>query len=262
MSTLNIVIVVASMVPLLRGHSTDRVLFCNWAIYMLLFFAGLLMLAFPSARLVALGSDFATVSRVGFTLLMLLFSLQAARWSGETPHRLVGLFLFVPEAISALVRYIVVPLALHRSGIEMSAFIPYAGIGIIFVLIVAILAFLANLLLGQMGAGGTTTESATIGKPNGPEGAAPRVAEAPAVMSDVAALNQIARDYGLTARETQAASYISKGYSLEKTAELLGVSINTVRTHTRSVYTKLGIHARQELIDVLDDTKARSRRDA
>ena len=44
--------------------------------------------------------------------------------------------------------------------------------------------------------------------------------------------------------------YVSQGYSLEKAAGMLGVTINTVRTHMRSIYAKLGIHNRQDLIDM------------
>ena len=63
---------------------------------------------------------------------------------------------------------------------------------------------------------------------------------------------RLAATYGLTAREVESAAYVARGYSLEKTAELLGISINTVRTHMRSVYGKLEVHSRQELIDLVD----------
>ena len=35
----------------------------------------------------------------------------------------------------------------------------------------------------------------------------------------------------------------------------LGVSWNTVRTHSRNIYTKMGVHSRQELIDAVDDMR-------
>lgn len=92
-------------------------------------------------------------------------------------------------------------------------------------------------------------------EPTPASGPAPESPTAPS--RDEQALDRLALTYGLTAREAQTASYVSKGYSLEKTAELLGISINTVRTHMRSVYGKLAVHSRQELIDLLDEQATR-----
>ena len=36
-------------------------------------------------------------------------------------------------------------------------------------------------------------------------------------------------------------------------ADKLQVSWNTARTHTHNVYVKLGVHSRQELIDLVDE---------
>lgn len=117
-----------------------------------MFFAGLLGLSFAGGTLASLGSDAATVSRACFTLPMFLFALEARQLTSLDPAQLLGLFLLMTEALSGLVRYIMVP----------------------------------SLLM------------------------------------------------------------------VEKTANMLGISINTVRTHMRSIYNKLAIHSRQELIDLLD----------
>ena len=63
-------------------------------------------------------------------------------------------------------------------------------------------------------------------------------------------VERISAEYGLTPREADVVRYVSQGYSLKRAAELLGVTINTVRTHMRSVYAKLGIHDRQQLIEL------------
>lgn len=54
--------------------------------------------------------------------------------------------------------------------------------------------------------------------------------------------------YSLTDRETDIAFLLIEGYSVKLTAEELGVSPNTVRTHIRSIYEKMDVHSRDDLI--------------
>ena len=58
--------------------------------------------------------------------------------------------------------------------------------------------------------------------------------------------------YGLTPREVEVMIYISKGYSKSHIAEKLFISQNTVRDHAKHLYAKLGIHSRNELLELLD----------
>lgn len=248
MSAANLVFALVSIALLWRGVDVRKVLFWNWTACMALFFAGLLGLSLAGGTLASVGSDVATVSRVCFTLLMFLFALEAQRWTSAGTVRLLGLFLLLPEALSAFVRHIVVPPLLASTGMEPLAAASYAGMAIVLVLIVAIVVVLGNLLLRQVE---PRAEEAAFPAAS-PIGATDAALQAPSPDARGAALARIARDFGLTAREAQTASYVSQGYSLEKTAELLGISINTVRTHMRSVYGKLAIHSRQELIDLLD----------
>ena len=59
------------------------------------------------------------------------------------------------------------------------------------------------------------------------------------------------RDYGLSARETEVCELIARGRSVAAIAEELFVSENTVRTHSKHIYTKLDIYSRQELGELL-----------
>ena len=58
--------------------------------------------------------------------------------------------------------------------------------------------------------------------------------------------------YGLSAREAEVAEFIARGNTVAHIAELLFVSENTVRTHSKRIYVKLDIHKRQELIDLVE----------
>ena len=59
--------------------------------------------------------------------------------------------------------------------------------------------------------------------------------------------------HGLSTRETEVMELIARGNSMASIAERLVISENTVRTHAKHIYTKLDIHRRQELLDMLHE---------
>ena len=65
----------------------------------------------------------------------------------------------------------------------------------------------------------------------------------------VSALQQV---YRLNDREAEVTDLIVHGYTVPRIAETLFVSENTVRTHTKRIYTKLDIHKKQELIELVE----------
>lgn len=61
-------------------------------------------------------------------------------------------------------------------------------------------------------------------------------------------LSHVADEKELTARETEIVLLISQGYTSKTIAEMLYVSPETVRTRTKRIYRKLGVHNRQDII--------------
>jgi DNA-binding CsgD family transcriptional regulator len=57
--------------------------------------------------------------------------------------------------------------------------------------------------------------------------------------------------FGLTASERDIAQALSSGFTAEAVAHKLQISIKTVRTHIRHVYSKLGVSSREELFHKL-----------
>lgn len=53
--------------------------------------------------------------------------------------------------------------------------------------------------------------------------------------------------YKLTAREHEVLVMLSKGYTIEQTAEMLKIAVETVRGYVKSLYAKLGVNNRAEL---------------
>ena len=64
------------------------------------------------------------------------------------------------------------------------------------------------------------------------------------------------QSHGLSLRETEVMELIARGNSMAAIAERLVISENTVRTHAKHIYTKLDIHKRQELLDMLHQLDA------
>ena len=52
----------------------------------------------------------------------------------------------------------------------------------------------------------------------------------------------------LTDREQEILSFLSKGYRYKEIADVLCISIETVRTHIRNIYEKLHVHSRTEAL--------------
>lgn len=62
----------------------------------------------------------------------------------------------------------------------------------------------------------------------------------------------VRRAYRLSARETEVMELIARGNTVARIAEQLIVSENTIRTHSKRIYTKLNIHKRQELLELIE----------
>jgi DNA-binding CsgD family transcriptional regulator/MFS family permease len=63
----------------------------------------------------------------------------------------------------------------------------------------------------------------------------------------------VGQHFRLTAREIEVMELIARGNSVARIAEELVVSDNTIRTHSKRLYVKLGVHKRQEILDLLKE---------
>lgn len=65
----------------------------------------------------------------------------------------------------------------------------------------------------------------------------------------------LAERYNLTERERQTASLVAKGYTAKRVAEALTVATSTVQGYSKSIYRKMGIHRKDELIEAVRKTE-------
>ena len=87
--------------------------------------------------------------------------------------------------------------------------------------------------------------------PASPGPAAPEAAD-----PIVAGVARVAERYRLSAREAQVCEYLARGRSQTYIRDALLLSKNTVATHVRRIYTKLDVHSKQELIDLVENPDA------
>ena len=91
-----------------------------------------------------------------------------------------------------------------------------------------------------------------------PRQAAPNSpAQAPATHADLIGqrCEKLAQEYGLTRRECEILGLLVRGRSKAHIAEAFIISENTVRGHVKHIYAKLGIHNKQELLDLFEATE-------
>lgn len=66
---------------------------------------------------------------------------------------------------------------------------------------------------------------------------------------------EVSERHGLSSRQFEVLCLIAQGRNAEYVAHALVISVSTVQTHIRNIYQKLGVHSRQELIDLIEGTK-------
>ena len=63
------------------------------------------------------------------------------------------------------------------------------------------------------------------------------------------ACGRLAEDRGLSRREREVLLYLAQGYTSPYIAQALFISDSTVRSHTKSIYRKIGARSRTEVIE-------------
>ncbi|MDO5358305.1 MAG: helix-turn-helix transcriptional regulator [Slackia faecicanis] len=71
-----------------------------------------------------------------------------------------------------------------------------------------------------------------------------------------AAARKIGQSSGLTERQIEVFILLAHGYTIPAAASAMYLSENTVRTHAKKIYAALGIHSKQELIELVAEAAA------
>lgn len=88
-----------------------------------------------------------------------------------------------------------------------------------------------------------------------PEDTKPNDSTAPQSPSLADRCQQLGQQHGLSAREMDVLQLVAQGRSYARIREDLTISQGTVNYHMSNLYAKLGVHSRQEVIDLVQDTE-------
>lgn len=138
-----------------------------------------------------------------------------------------------------------------------------ASLAIVFVYVVILLVFSrGDSPAPNADAGGDGVSEAAVfaGIPTATNGPASADANAvPPLAADAdywaAPCRTIADTFSLTPRETEVLEQLAQGRDLAFMEEKFVLSRNTVKMHVRNVYAKLGVHSKQEVIDLVEQTR-------
>lgn len=97
---------------------------------------------------------------------------------------------------------------------------------------------------------GHAPQTAPVAEPEGDAGRD----EAAAVRTLDESIALVARNAGLTPRETEVFGLLARGRSIPYIRDELVISRETAATHAKHIYAKLDVHSRQELIDLVAKT--------
>ena len=271
----------AIMLVCLCAAGVERLAFLGWAVLTGGLVTGLALMSFTgSATVMQVGLG--TVAAARTCCEAFAFILVASRGAGGRAPRLALRAFAAPELVACLVGYGLLPAALTVAGSEsVGALVGFVSVGLGVAVVACAFLLMASFALrgldgrGEAGAGGGLA-GGVAGVSDGTAAGAPGAAGAQRV--DVAAVDAgadasgralvdrvpgdrgevagrieaLGERCGLTPREREVAAYVFRGYSAKRIAEIDCVSLNTVQTHTRNVYRKLGVHSRQDLIDLVE----------
>ena len=224
------------------------VLTVGWAFSAFAFFAGALMYLSDILPTVGAYIDTSSCSLQLAVFYMLLSDLVSVDRSVSPPVYLIyGLGLW---ALCWFLSYVAIPMVNGTSGLTAgtrfeSGVVLVATLAALASGVVVFAMFMARSQAGDLLAAGARSsapaDDASVATPCGID---------PADAREYIE-RRLIDDYALTGREAQVAVLFAHGYSLGRVSEELQITKSTAQGYTKQIYKKLGIHNKNELIDLL-----------
>lgn len=224
----SVVLVLGMFVVARRRDKASPALRGAWGLLFVFLLGSLLLVAFLSVEIVPLVPLGRSLVIAGNTCLTVLFwvLLVCLHKEDKGADTLYFAWYLVVEALASFCSYLLTPAFAQYMGISLEDQVLGCSLATAFVLALAAFSFLGS---GRF-------QDVPTAKP-------------PRSVADIC--TELAPGYGLTERETQLCTLIAQGNGLEAVADQLGLSLNTVRSYTKDLYRKLGVHKKQEVVDLV-----------
>ncbi len=222
------------------SHYSRRSILMSWAVILAILFAGLLIVSSLSQMEFAL--QIATVlvasskTYLSFFLWITLICVPPKMF-GDSLVISSTVYFLIDTVYSFLIGGVLV--ILKSFGFSLFGFIGPLSLLASLVFVVLALVFLNSFEVAYVDARETDSTESIL------------ESTTEQLSNFSAALEELKRVYWLTDREAEVLSLIAQGRSYQKIAETLYVTKSTVQTHVVNLYRKLGVHSKQEAIDML-----------
>ena len=187
-----------------------------------------------------------------FDILTWILFVDAARRPNENALRIFGLgvaFMFTGMALGNAASHLIDSLVTSGS-VQANVVAMAAILGLVIVAFLVLPEGAVSQLSSSLREGKREKGADATAETPGTEGAEP----AEGRIEQQCAL--VARDYGLTPRESEVIVLLAYGRTLAIIARDLHIAQGTARTHIENIYRKLDVHKQQELIDLVESHKA------
>ncbi len=233
--TLNVIVTLAIIALIAASKSLERVKFTLVVVLIVLLFSGIFLATLFQQSWFTVGIGLMQTSKSCVSLLLLmLVLLENSRSDASMTERSLLLKFVVPTLASTFISYLVVPLIAEGLGLAYSDFWGVLSLLLGFALGVFLFVFLSSLVIRYL-PGATSSSETSLGSeaPAGPDATAGAMREV----------------YGLTEKEAEVLALLLEGNTYKKIAALMYVSDSTVQSHAKSIYRKVDVHTKQELVD-------------
>lgn len=216
-----------------------------WVLLVLLFFFGVFISFLPDQAI--LGGHLVVVARSSLDFFLWVLLCALVRRKDVSPTIIFLACSVFVEILSWTLSYVVIP-KLFVLGSSVGAAIPSMMVTLVgFLLVAAIMIVFLRVLLRR----NLFQEGGAVEEPVHDEGEALQKEAAPMKRAAFSVPEEKATEFKLTAREIEVIGLFAQGLSLKKTASELFISVSTAQTHIKSVYKKVGIHSKDELIELI-----------
>lgn len=239
--SLSCVILAVLLFAAIRFKHWEAMFQTGWAFMALIILVGMFMLIMQNEGLYQMGSGIVSGMLSCFEITLWVLLAHSVYEQSLSSVMVFGLSTLLVRVIPHYCGKFLIPAIVANAELVVMDNLPAVVVVMAFLLMATTVLFINARLFSQL----RTEEKLADGNALEEE----QLANAVSPLEEHA--HELAEQSGLTPRETQVMLLMAQGFSYQKIADELVISLGTTQGHAKNVYRKLGVHTKQELIDVV-----------